>query len=51
MRKTMDGWELREAGVPYNARFGAQNGVIGPKNLHFWRLNDTISDTWLGSTL
>jgi len=41
--KTIDGWELREAEVPYNARFDGQNGLIEPKNLYFWRENDTIT--------
>ena len=45
MRKTMDGWELREVEMLYKADFGGQNGVMEPKNLHFWRPNDTISVT------
>jgi len=45
MRKTMGVWELREAEVPYNPRYGDQNGVIGPIHLHLRGLNDTISVT------
>jgi len=45
IRKTMGGWELREDEGPYNACLDGENGVIEPKNLHFWWLNDKISVT------
>jgi len=41
VKKTGEGYQLREPSVAYGDHFGVEKDDIGPKNTYFW--NDNIA--------